>query len=117
MNAPPRQQTEPHLAGRQIWQMRIPSAENPFKPHLMMAIKVYAHLATVLVFVTMGLQFWSGEPITLAGALAFCLGQLGLIDEMAKPHEQYRFIRLIPSAFTMLLGGTFQAYQTFIPLS
>ena len=117
MNGLPQQQTEPHLAGRQIWQMRIPSAENPFKPYLVMAIKVYAHLATVLVLVTMGLQFWSGEPITLPGALAFCLGQLGLIDEMAKPHDQYRFIRLIPSALTMLLGGTIQACQTFVPLS
>jgi hypothetical protein len=117
MNGLPRQPTEPHLAGRQIWQMRIPSAENPFKPHLVMAIKVYAHLATFLVLVMMGLQFFSGEPITLAGALAFCLGQLGLIDEMAKPHDQYRYIRLIPSTLTMILGGTIQAYQTLIPLS
>jgi hypothetical protein len=116
MNGLPRQQTEPHLAGRQIWQMRIPSAENPFKPHLVMAIKVYAHLATVLVLVTMGLQFLSGEPITLAGAVAFCLGQLGLIDEMAKPHGPYRYLRLIPSVLMMILGGTYQAFLFFNPL-
>ncbi|MCX6919707.1 MAG: hypothetical protein NTX20_00035 [Verrucomicrobia bacterium] len=107
--------TEPHIAGRQTWQMRIRPAENPFKRGLIMAVKIYAHLATVLVLVTMGLQYWSGLPITLIGAQVFCFGQLDLINEMAKPHDQYRGLRLIPSALLMLLGGAFQAYQTFHP--
>lgn len=109
--------TEPHIAGRQIWQMRIPPAENPFKGGLILTLKVYAHLATVLVLVTMGLQYWSGLPITLFGAQVFCLGQLDLINEMARPHYQYRGLRLIPSALLMLLGGATQAYQTFSPPS
>jgi hypothetical protein len=35
---------------------------------------------------------------------------------MAKPHDQHRGLRLIPSALLILLGGAFQAYQTFCPL-
>ena len=109
--------SEPHVFGRQNWQMRIPPAENPFKRGLVMAVKIYAHLATILVFVTMGLQYWTGEPITLLGAQAFCFGQLGLIDEMAKPHDQHRGLRLLLPAFLMLLGGAVQAYQTLSPRS
>ncbi len=108
---------EPHIVGREIWQMRIPPAENPFKRGLVMVVKIYAHLATILVFVTMGLQYWSGLPITLIGAQVFCLGQLDLINEMAKPHDRHRGLRLIPSALLMLLGGAFQAHQTFYPLT
>ena len=117
MQVPPTKMTEPHIVGRETWQMRIRPAENPNKRGLIMAIKIYAHLATVLVLVTMGLQYWSGLPITLIGAQVFCLGQLDLINEMAKPHDQHRGLRLIPSALLMLLGGAFQAYQTFYPLS
>jgi hypothetical protein len=107
---------EPHIVGREIWQMRIPPAENPFKERLILALKIYAHLATVLVLVTMGLQYWSGEPLTLIGAQFFCLGQLGLIDEMAKPDGSYRYLRLIPSGLMMLLGGIYQVSVTFNPL-
>ena len=117
MQVPPTKMTEPHIVGRETWQMRIRPAENPFKRGLIMAVKIYAHLATILVLVTMGLQYWSGLPITLIGAQVFCLGQLDLINEMAKPHDQHRGLRLIPSALLMLLGGAFQAYQTFYPLS
>jgi hypothetical protein len=108
--------TEPHIVGREIWQMRIPPAENPFKGVLILTLKVYAHLATILVFVTMGLQYWSGLPITLIGAQVFCLGQLDLINEMAKPHDRYRGLRALLPVFLMLLGGAAQAYQTFCPL-
>lgn len=116
MNPRPQEQKEPHIVGREIWQMRIPSAENPFKERLILALKIYAHLATVLVLVTMGLQYWSGEPLTLIGAQILCLGQLGLINEMARPHGSYRYLRLIPSALMMLLGGIYQAFVTFNPL-
>ena len=115
MDVPPTKMTEPHIVGREIWQMRIRPAENPFKGGLILTLKIYAHLATILVFVTMGLQYWSGLPITLIGAQVFCLGQLDLINEMAKRHDQYRGLRLIPSALFMLLGGATQAYQTFYP--
>lgn len=117
MSVPPTKMTEPHIVGRETWQMRIPPAENPFKGVLILTLKVYAHLATILVFVTMGLQYWSGLPITLIGAQVFCLGQLDLINEMAKPHDRYRGLRLIPSALFMLLGGATQAYQTLYPLT
>ncbi len=116
MTPRPQEQKEPHIVGREIWQMRIPSAENPFKERLILALKIYAHLATVLVLVTMGLQYWSGEPLTLIGAQIFCLGQLGLIDEMAKPQGPYRYLRLIPSVLMIVLGGIFQALVTFNPL-
>ena len=56
MQVPPTKMTEPHIVGRETWQMRIRPAENPFKRGLIMAVKIYAHLATVLVLVTMGLQ-------------------------------------------------------------
>jgi hypothetical protein len=107
---------EPHIVGREIWQMRIPPAENPFKERLILALKIYAHLATILILVVMGLQYWSGEPLTLIGAQVLCLGQLGLIDEMAKPHGPYRYLRLIPSVLMMILGGTYQAFLFFNPL-
>ena len=115
MDVPPTKMTEPHIAGRQIWQMRIRPAENPFKGVLILALKLYAQLATILVLVTMGLQYWSGLPFTLLGAQVFCLGQLDLINEMAKTQDQYRGLRLIPPALLMLVGGAFQAYQTFYP--
>ena len=117
MHVPPTKMTEPHIAGRQTWQMRIRPAENPFKPFLLLVVKIYAYLATILVFVTIGLQYWTGEPITLIGAQVFCLGQLDLINEMSKPHDQHRGLRLIPSALLMLLGGAVQAYQTLSPRS
>lgn len=117
MHVPPTKMTEPHIFGREIWQMRIPPAENPFKPFLLLVVKIYAYLATILVFVTMTLQYWTGEPITLLGAQAFCFGQLGLIDEMAKPHDQHRGLRLLLPAILMLLGGAVQAYQTLSPRS
>ena len=107
---------EPHIVGREIWQMRIPPAENPFKERLILALKIYAHLATILILVVMGLQYWSGEPPTLIGAQVFCIGQLGLIDEMAKPQGPYRYLRLIPSVLMIVLGGIFQALVTFNPL-
>ncbi|NBV53621.1 MAG: hypothetical protein EBR83_08925 [Verrucomicrobia bacterium] len=109
--------TEPHIFGRETWQMRIRPAENPFKRGLIMVVKIYAHLATILVLVTMGLQYWTGEPITLIGAQVFCLGQLDLINEMSKPHDQHRGLRLLLPAFLMLLGGAVQAYQTLSPRS
>jgi len=116
MNPRPQEQKEPHIVGREIWQMRIPPADNPFKKGLILALKVYAHLATVLILVVMGLQYWSGEPPTLIGAQVFCIGQLGLIDEMAKPQGPYRYLRLIPSVLMIVLGGIFQALVTFNPL-
>jgi len=117
MHVPPTKMTEPHIFGRETWQMRIRPAENPFKRGLIMVVKIYAHLATILVLVTMGLQYWTGEPITLIGAQVFCLGQLDLINEMSKPHDQHRGLRLLLPAFLMLLGGAVQAYQTLSPRS
>lgn len=96
--------------------MRIPPADNPFKKGLILALKVYAHLAFIVVSVTMGLQYWAGEPITLIGAQIFCLGQLNLIDEMAAPHDRYRGLRLITPALFMLLGGAYQALQILSPI-
>jgi hypothetical protein len=115
MNLHPIQPSEPHILGRRNWQTRIPPAENPFKRGLILALKTYAHLAFVVVSVTMGLQYWAGEPITLLGAQGFCLGQLGLIDEMAAPNDRYRGLRLITPALFMLLGAAAQAYQTLSP--
>lgn len=117
MQVPPTKMTEPHIAGRQIWQTRIQPAENPFKSVLILTLKIYAHLATILVLVTLGLQYWSGLPLTLLGAQVFCLGQLDLIDEMARAQDQHRGLRLIPTALLMFLGGAAQAYQTFFPRS
>lgn len=117
MNEQPRQQPETHISGRRTWQMMVRPAENPFKGFLILTIKVYAHLATLLVLVAMGLQYLSGLPITLLGAQVFCLGQLDLINQMAKPHDQHRGLRLITPALLMLLGGATQAYQTFFPRS
>jgi hypothetical protein len=116
MNHRRTQPTEPHVFGRQNWQMRIPPAENPFKHGLILALKVYAHLAFIVVSVTMGLQYWANEPITLIGAQIFCLGQLNLIDEMAAPHDRYRGLRLITPALFMFLGGAYQAYHTLSPI-
>jgi hypothetical protein len=116
MNHRRTQPTEPHVFGRQNWQMRIPPAENPFKHGLILALKVYAHLAFIVASVTMGLQYWANEPITLIGAQVFCIGQLGLIDEMAKPQGPYRYLRLIPSVLMIVLGGIFQALVTFNPI-
>jgi hypothetical protein len=116
MNLRPTQPSEPHILGRRNWQMRIPPADNPFKKGLILALKVYAHLAFIVVSVTMGLQYWAGEPITLIGAQIFCLGQLNLIDEMAAPHDRYRGLRLITPALFMLLGVVYQALQTLYPI-
>ena len=117
MHVPPTKITEPHIVGREIWQMKVRPAENPFKGGLILTLKVYAHLATLLVLVAMGLQYLSGLPITLLGAQVFCLGHLDLINQMAKPHDQHRGLRLIPPALLMLLGGATQAYQTFCPIT
>ena len=116
MNLRPIQPNEPHILGRRNWQTRIPPAENPFKHGLILALKVYAHLAFIVVSVTMGLQYWAGEPITLIGSQIFCLGQLNLIDVMAAPHDRYRGLRLITPALFMLLGAAYQALQTLSPI-